>query len=146
MKPHGGWLVGGDSVQHVVGTLIQIVLIRSSPNLVRSCIWMISRSSSNMGHPGWKTRSQDYLVHFKHSPRCGDSNSNSFNWSSPNLIRSCIWMISWSSSNMGHAVSKTRSQGHLVHFKHSAHCPDSNSNSVNQIFTKPGQKLYLDDI
>ena len=27
-----------------------------------------------------------------------------------------------------------------------AHCPDSNSNSFNPIFTKPGQKLYLDDI
>ena len=85
---------GGGGVQHVVQTLIQIVLIQSSPDLVRSCIWMISRSSSNMGHAG----------------------------------------------------SKTRSQGHLVHFKHSACCPDSNSNSINQIFTKPGQKLYLDHI
>ena len=47
---------------------------------------------------------------------------------------------------MGHAEVKTRSQGHLVHFKHLASCPDSNSNSVDPIFTKPGQKLYLDDI
>ena len=46
---------------------------------------------------------------------------------------------------MGHAGSKTRLQGHLVHYKHSASCPDSNSNSVNPIFTKPCLKLYLDD-
>ena len=46
---------------------------------------------------------------------------------------------------MGHAGSKTRSQGHLVHFKHLASCPDSNAKSFNPIFTKPGQKLYLDD-
>ena len=54
-------------------------------------------------------------------------------------------MISRSSSNMGHAGSKTRSQGHLVHFKHLASCPDSNSNSFNPIFTKHDLKLYLDD-
>ena len=83
----------GSSVQHVIQTLIQIVLIQSSPNLVRSCIWMISRSSSSMGH----------------------------------------------------AESKTRSQGLLVHFKDLASCPDTNSNSFNQIFTKHSLKLYLDD-
>ena len=85
---------GGGSFQHIVRTLIQIALIRSSPNLIRRCILMISRSSSNMGHAG----------------------------------------------------SKTRSQSDLVHFKHLGSCPDSNSNSVDPIFTKPGQKLYLDDI
>ena len=47
---------------------------------------------------------------------------------------------------MGHAGSITRSQGHLVHFKHLASCLDSDSKSVDPIFTKPGQKLYLDDI
>ena len=30
--------------------------------------------------------------------------------------------------------------------RHPACCPDSNSNSFNPIFTKPGQKLYIDYI
>jgi hypothetical protein len=47
---------------------------------------------------------------------------------------------------MGHAGSKTRSQGHLVHVKYSARCQDSNSSTYDQIFTKFGQKLYLDGI
>ena len=50
------------------------------------------------------------------------------------------------SSKMGHVRSKTRSRVHVVRFKHSAWCPLSNSSSFHAIFTKLGQKLYLDDL
>ena len=37
-----------------VRSLIQVVLIRSSPNLVRSCIWIMSRSRRTWVMPGQK--------------------------------------------------------------------------------------------
>ena len=80
-----------------VRSLIQIVFIRSLPNLVRSCIQTISRSSSNMGHAGSKTRSWGHLVHFKdlawcvrHTLRVRSLIHIVFIRSSTNLLRSCI--------------------------------------------------------
>ena len=103
--------------RHFVRTLIQIVFIRSSPNLVSSCIQLISRPSSNMGHAGSKTRSQGQLVHFQRRHFVRTLIQIVFIRSSPNLVSSCIQLISRPSSNMGHAGSKTRSQGQLVHFQ-----------------------------
>ena len=57
---------------------IQVVFIRCSPNLVRCCIKMMSRSSLNMGHAGSKTRSRGHLVCFKHLAWSPLSNSSSF--------------------------------------------------------------------
>ena len=45
----------------LVTTLAATVLIQSSPNLVRIIIMTRSRSSSNMGHMGSKTRSLGQL-------------------------------------------------------------------------------------
>ena len=55
-------------------------------------------------------------------------------------------MMSRPSSKMGHAGSKTRSRGHVVRFKHSAWFPLNKSSSFHPIFTKLGQKLYIDDV
>ena len=48
------------NIQHGVRSLIQVDFIRSSPNLVRCYIQMMSRSSSNIGHAGSKTRSRGH--------------------------------------------------------------------------------------
>ena len=61
----GGQASAGCSVHSSVSSLIKIVFIRSSQNLVRSCIQTISRSSKNMGLPRSKTRSGGHLMHFK---------------------------------------------------------------------------------
>ena len=128
-----------------VHSLIQVVLIRS-PNLVRSCIRIMSRSRQTWVMLGPKLchRVTQCVSNIQHGVR--SLIQVVFIRSFPNSVRSCIYIMSTPSVNMGHAGQKTSSLGHLVRFKHSAWCPLSNSSSFHLIFTKLVHKFYLDGL
>ena len=72
--------------------------------------------------------------------------------SSSNLLRMIIWTIAWSSFNMGHAGSKTRSLGKIIEEIRSVGqiiekpCEHLKGHSYGPIFIKIAQNDHLDNI
>ena len=97
------------SAENLVNTLAVTFLKQSSWILLKMFVLMSSRSGSNLGYLGSKTRSPGQISR----KFCWHSSGHIFEESSWILLKMFVLMISRSGLKLGHMRSKTRSPGQI---------------------------------
>jgi nicotinamide riboside kinase len=121
-----------------VNTLETTFQTQSSWNFVRMIVLMMSRSSSNLGHVGFKSRSLGQIT----KNLVNTLETTFLNQSSWNFVRMIVLMKSRSSLNLGHVGSKSRSLGQISQKP----CEHYKDHIFNPIFMKLCQNDCIDDV